>query len=402
MYKSLQPRNRDDMSQDPQWGRRGKDGPPDLDEIIRQFTNKLKQFFGGTPGRPSEPTPSDGRAVVGGIGVAIGIVGVLWIASGFYVVDAREEAVVLRFGRYVQTTDPGLHWRMPWPVEQHEIVKLSEVRSVEVGFSGSTKNRVADEALMLTEDQNIVDMQLEVQYDVKNSRDFVFNNASRDGDGYDLVKQAAETSIREIVGRNKVDFVLNEGRGQVAADATRMIQNLLDDYGTGIRVSRVNINDVQPPEEVQAAFADAVKAGQDKVKQTNEGLAYANDVIPKARGFAARLLQEAEGYKARVIAESEGNASRFTQVAAEYAKAPQVTRDRMYLDTMQQILSSSSKVLVDQKSGNGNLLYLPLDKLMQMSGPAGAATEQATVPVETGVVRAPRQDSQGRGEREGR
>ncbi|GAB3250066.1 protease modulator HflK [Chitinimonas naiadis] len=395
------------MSQDPQWGRRGKDGPPDLDEIIRQFTNKLKQFFGGRPSRPSEPGPggaNDGKALLGGVGVVAGVVIVLWVASGFYVVDAREESVVLRFGRYVQTTDSGLHWRMPWPIEQNEIVKLSENRSVEVGFQGSTKNRVASESLMLTQDQNILDMQLEVQYDIKDAKDFVFNNASADSDGRDIVKQVAETSIREIVGRNKVDFVLNEGRSQIAADSTRLIQNLLDAYGSGIRVIRVNINDVQPPEEVQAAFADAVKAGQDKVKQTNEGIAYANDVIPKARGTAARLLQEADGYKQRVIAEAEGNAARFKQVATEYAKAPQVTRDRMYLDTMQQILSNTSKVLVDQKSGSGNLLYLPLDKLMQMSAPQSAPvaeTPAPAAPVELPAVRSSRLDGL-RGEREGR
>ncbi|HEY9103001.1 FtsH protease activity modulator HflK [Chitinimonas sp.] len=396
------------MSQDPQWGRRGKDGPPDLDEIVRQFTNKLKQFFGGRPGRPSEPSSGgggDGRALVGGVGVVAGVVAVLWAASGFYVVDAREEAVVLRFGRYVQTTDSGLHWRMPWPIEQHEIVKLSENRSVEVGFQGSTKNRVAGESLMLTQDQNILDMQLEVQYDIKDAKDFVFNNASNDADGRDIVKQVAETSIREVVGRNKVDFVLNEGRSQIAADTTRLIQTLLDGYGTGIRVIRVNINDVQPPEEVQAAFADAVKAGQDKVKQINEGVAYANDVIPKARGTAARLLQEADGYKQRVIAEAEGNAARFKQVATEYAKAPQVTRDRMYLDTMQQILSNSSKVLVDQKSGNGSMLYLPLDKLMQLSAPQSAPAVEApaptAAPAEQSAPRSSRLDSI-RGEREGR
>ncbi|QDQ28203.1 FtsH protease activity modulator HflK [Chitinimonas arctica] len=390
------------MSQDPQWGRRGKDGPPDLDEIIRQFTNKLKQFFGGKPGRPADAGPNpphDGRAMAGGIGAVLGVVAVLWAASGFYVVDAREEAVVLRFGRYVQTTDPGLHWHMPWPIEQREIVKMSEVRSVEVGFQGSTKNRLPDESLMLTQDQNIIDMQLEVQYDIKDAKAFVFNNVA-DGDARDIVKQAAETSIREIVGRNKVDFVLNEGRGQVAADATRLIQNLLDSYGAGIRISRININDVQPPEEVQAAFADAVKAGQDKVKQTNDGTAYSNDVVPKARGNAARLLQEAEGYKRRVIAEAEGNASRFSQVVAEYSKAPQVTRDRMYLDTMQEIMSNSSKVLVDQKAGSGNLLYLPLDKLMQLSGP-GPATAEIPAGGETPAVRL-KSEAANRGDREGR
>jgi len=396
------------MSQDPQWGRRPNDGPPDLDEIVRRMLNKLKQFFGGKPSGPSEPrmSPPDGRAVTGGIILVAGVLVVIWLMSGFYIVDASEEAVVLRFGRYVETVESGPHWRQPWPIGDVEIVKVSRVRSVEVGFKGDAKTRVPDESLMLTQDQNIVDMQLEVQYDVKDAKDFVFNNVTHDEDAHDIVKQAAETAIREVVGKNKIDFVLNEGRSQVSADATRLIQSLLDNYGAGIHIARVNINDVQPPEAVQSAFADAVKAGQDKVKQINEGTAYSNDVIPKARGTAASLLLEAQGYKQSVIARSEGDVARFKQVATEYAKAPQVTRDRMYLDAMQDILSKSSKVLVDQKAG-GNLLYLPLDKLIQAAGQQNATatvTEvpEAKAPETPSVVRVPRLDTTGRGEREGR
>jgi membrane protease subunit HflK len=394
------------MSQDPQWGRGRNDGPPDLEEILRRMLGKLKQFFGGRPPESSGPSPSDGRAIAGGAGMLVGVVVLLWVASGFYVVDAREEAVVLRFGRYVETTDAGPHWRFPWPIGAHEIVKLSEIRSVEVGFHGDSKSRIPDESLMLTQDQNIIDMQLEVQYDIKDARDFVFNNVTDGGDAKDIVKQAAETAIREVVGKNKVDFVLNEGRSQVAADSTRLIQTLLDNYSAGIRVTRVNINDVQPPEAVQAAFADAVKAGQDKVKQTNEGIAYANDVIPKARGLAASMQLEAQGYEQSVIANAEGDAARFKRIATQYARAPQVTRDRMYFDTMQQVYANSSKVLIDQKSGGGNLLYLPLDKLMQMVSPA---TATVTVTPDTtdvrggdGSSRGPRADAAIRGEREGR
>lgn len=360
------------MSQpDPQWGKCRNDGPPDLDELIRKYMGKLKLFLGGKPGEQAAgPSGPSGQMAAGVGGLVLAVLALLWIASGFYVVDLREQGVVLRFGRYVESTDPGLRWRMPWPIEKHEIVRISAVRSVEVGFHGDVKNRVADESLMLTQDQNIIDVQLEVQYDVKDAKAFVFSNARADSDvdAKDIVKQAAETAIREVVGRNKVDFVLNEGRGQVSADATRLIQALLDDYNSGIRISRVNINNIQPPEPVQAAFADANKAGQDKVKLKNEGNAYANDVIPKASGLASRLLEEAEGYKQGVIARAQGDAARFRQVATEYAKAPQVTRDRMYIDTMQQIMSNTTKVLVDQKSGSGNLLYLPLDKLMQMAG----------------------------------
>ncbi|WP_374350264.1 FtsH protease activity modulator HflK [Chitinimonas sp.] len=403
------------MSQDPQRG--GRNGaPPDLDEILRSLGNKLKQFFGGKPSMPRAPQPTDGRAVVGGVTAVAAVLAVLWIGSGFYVVEARdgEEAIVLRFGRYVETTGAGPHWRFPWPIGAHEIIKVQGTRSVEVGFKSDQKGVQRSESLMLTEDQNIIDMQLEVQYDIKDARAFVFNNnrvinssKNSDPDAHDLVKQAAETAIREVVGKTKVDFVLNEGRGQVAAEATRLVQNLLDNYGTGIRVTRINISDVQPPEQVQDAFADVVKAGQYKVKQINEGIAYANEVEPRAKALAASLAFEAEGYKKSVIAKAQGDAARFAKVATEYAKAPQVTRDRMYLETMQQVLSNSSKVLVDQKSGSGNLLYLPLDKLMQLGSqpapnatvtltesPEAKAAEQATVKLKA--------ESSGRGERDGR
>lgn len=402
------------MSQtDPLWGRHYADGPPDLDALIRKQLSKLKQFLGGGQQEPSGPNhESAGPAAMAVLAFVVGITAVLWAASGFYVVDAREQGVVMRFGRYVETTDSGLRWRLPWPIEKHEIVKMSEVRSVEVGFQGDAKNRVSDEALMLTQDQNIIDVQLEVQYDIKDAQAFVFNNAraDSDGDAKSLVKQVAETAIREVVGRNKVDFVLNEGRGQISADTTRLIQSLLDEYKSGVRISRVNINDVQPPEPVQAAFADAVKAGQDKVRLKNEGLAYANDVIPKASGVASRLMEEAEGYKQSVIARAEGDAARFRQIATEYAKAPQVTRDRMYIETMQQIMSASTKVLVDQKSGSGNLLYLPLEKLMQVANTQSVAAQANDanrgtdlVPTPTlPVDNRPKLDLNLRSEREGR
>jgi membrane protease subunit HflK len=246
------------------------------------------------------------------------------------------------------------------------------VRSVEIGYRGSAKSRVEEESLMLTEDQNIIDVQLSVQYDIKDAREFLFNNLALEEGAQDVVKQAAETAIREVVGRNKVDFVLNEGRGQIAVDTQRIMQQILDRYGMGVRIAKVNINDVQPPEPVIAAFDDAVKAGQDKEKLRNEGQAYANDVIPKAQGLAARLAQEADGYRQRVISTAEGDAARFQSVLAEYSKAPKVMRDRLYLDMMQQVLTNSSKVYVDQKAGS-NLLYLPLDKLMQQTASDKAA-----------------------------
>jgi membrane protease subunit HflK len=347
--------------------------------------------------------------LLGGGMIIVGFVLIiLWLGSGFYIVQPSEQAVVLRFGRYVDTSEPGPHWRAPWPIGQAEIVKVSDNRSVEVGYSGDSKNHLPEEALMLTQDQNIVDMQLEIQYDVKNARDFVFNNTTQGDDGKSIVKQATEAAIREIVGRNTIDFVLNEGRAQVAADSTRLIQSLLDNYGTGIHIARVNIKGVQPPDQVQDAFADAVKAGQDKAKQINEGEAYARDVVPKAKGTADALLLQAQGYKQAVIARADGDAARFRQVVAEYSKAPQVTRDRMYLDTMQQLFSNTTKVLVDQKAGN-NLLYLPFDKLMQANSPvapasAAPAAQSADSSASSGDTggRSPRMEFSARGEREGR
>lgn len=356
--------------------RDNNDGPPDLDEIFRSLNQKLSRLLGGRGGQGGG-SPDGGRALFkGGASLLALILGGVWLASGFYVVDAREVGVVLRMGSFNRVSDSGLQWHVPYPFEKVEIVTLTEVRSVEVGYRGNAKNRIPEESLMLTEDQNIIDVQLSVQYDVKDPKAFLFNNAASDRDAKDIVKQATETAIREVVGRNKVDFVLNEGRAQVASETAALIQQTLDRYNLGVRVSKVNINDVQPPEQVLAAFDDAVKASQDREKLRNEGQAYANDVIPKASGLASRLMEEAEGYKQRVVSNAEGDAARFKQVLAEYSKAPGVMRERLYQDMMQQILSNSSKVLVDQKSGS-NLLYLPLDKLIQQTHPqqAGAAPQ---------------------------
>ena len=313
------------------------------------------------------------RFLSGGIGILIALVVIVWMASGFYIVDQSQRGIVLQFGKYKETTDPGLRWRLPYPIQSHELVNISGVRTLEVGYRGSERNKVLKEALMLTDDENIINIQFAVQYILKDPVDYIFNNRTPD----EAVMQAAETAIREIVGKSKMDFVLYEGREQIAIKASNLMQEILDRYKTGILISKVTMQNAQPPEQVQAAFDDAVKAGQDRERQKNEGQAYANDVIPKARGTAARLLQEADGYKQRLIAMAEGDASRFRQVNAEYSKAPEVTRNRMYLETMQQVYSNTSKVMVDAK-GQGNLLYLPLDKLMQAAGsvaPQGVANE---------------------------
>jgi modulator of FtsH protease HflK len=317
------------------------------------------------------------RQFGGGIGLILMLVAVIWMGSSFYIVDASQRGVVLQFGRYKESTEPGLRWRLPWPIQSHEIVNLTGVRTVEVGYRGSDKNKVPKEALMLTDDENIVSVQLAVQYLLKDPKAYLFNNRHPD----DTVMQAAETAIREVVGKNKMDFVLYEGRDQIAANTQKLIQDILDRYETGIQVRSVSMQSTQPPEQVQAAFDDAVKAGQDRERQKNEGQAYANDVIPRARGAASRLMEEATGYRQRTIVTAEGDASRFKQVLTEYSKAPEVTRSRMYLETLQQIYANTSKVMIDAK-GSGNLLYLPLDKLMQ----ATAATVAAPVAAETVAV----------------
>ncbi len=371
---------------DPNWGRGGSrgpqgpgggnQGPPDLDELWRNFNRRLGDLFGRR--RRADEPPSGGGGPSswqfgGGAGVLVLLVLAVWLASGFYIVDAASRGVVLTFGRYAEETGPGLRWRLPWPIQSHELVNLAQVRTLEVGYRNNVRTKVLKESLMLTDDENIVDLQFAVQYTVKDARDFIFNVRRPD----ESAMQIAETAMREVIGKSQMDGILYETREAIAIRARQLMQTIHDRYGTGIAVSTVTIQAAQPPEQVQAAFDDAVKAGQDREKQKNEGQAYANDVIPRARGTAARLLQEAEGYKQRVIANAEGDASRFKQVLAEYVKAPSVTRERIYIETLQQVLSSTNKIVMDYR-GSGNLLYLPLDKLMQQGGSATPSESQAS------------------------
>src|SRR5262245_25675576 len=360
---------------DPQWGKRGgggggNEGPPDLDEMWRNFNRKLNGLFSRRRGGGSDSTePPNIRQIGGGAGLIFLVVLFAWIASGWYIVVEGQRGVVLTFGKFSEVTNSGLRWRFPYPIQSHEIVDLTGRRTVEVGYRNNVKTKVLRESLMLTDDENIIDIQFAVQYILKDPMDYLFNNRRPE----DTVLQAAETAIREMVGKSKMDFALYEGREQMAVGAQKLMQDILDRYRTGITISNVTVQNAQPPEQVQAAFDDAVRAKQDLERQKNEGQAYYNDVVPKARGTASRLREEANGYRARVIANAEGEASRFRQVLVEYNKAPQVTRDRLYLDMVQQILASTSKVLIDAKAGS-NLLYLPLDRIIQMSG-AGTLPE---------------------------
>jgi membrane protease subunit HflK len=367
---------------DPQWGNNGNrnknSGPPDLDELWKRLNERINAIFGNKGGGSGGGSSFPQGGLPGGnlLGLLIILMVLVWVASGFYIVDTGQRGVVLRFGKYSETTEPGPRWHLPWPIESREIVNVDQVRTVEIGYRNNVKSKVIRESLMLTDDENIIDLQFAVQYILKDPVEFLFVNRSPE----DAVLQVAETSMREIVGRNKMDFVLYEGRADIADRAKVLMQEILDRYKTGISISQVTLQNIQPPEQVQAAFDDAVKAGQDRERLKNEAEAYFNDVVPRARGMASRLKAESDGYKLAVTANAEGEASRFSQIVTEYLKAPQVTRERIYLDTMQTVMNNTSKVVVDQKGGT-SLLYLPLDKLQQMVGqPYSSAPETLSQP----------------------
>ena len=331
-------------------GRGGGDqGPPDLDEVFRKLRNRFGGFFGGRGGGGG----GGGGPRLGGSGIGLILVAALaiWAIAGIYIVDEGKRGVVLLFGDYQSTTRPGPHWHAPL-IQSVERVDVENVRSVELGYT-------TDEALILTQDENIIDAQFTVQYQVSDARDYLFNVRSPDL----TLRQAAESAIREVVGKSTMDFVLTGGRAEVAAQAENLLQKILDRYETGLVVTSLNMQNAQAPDQVQEAFADAVKAREDEERLKNEARAYANDAIPKARGRAARLIEEANAYKEQVIADAEGQTSRFLSLLQEYEKAPQVTRKRLYLDSLESVFSNSSKVVVDTE-GENNLLYLPLDKLM--------------------------------------
>ncbi len=390
---------------DPRWGRGDDDGkkseggppkgpnqgPPDLDELWRDFNRKLGGLFGGKNRRAEGGGGGGGFGGGGfqpdmrsaGIGamVVAAVVVLIWLGTGFFIVQEGQQAVITQFGKYHGTVEAGFNWRLPYPIQRHETVNLTQLRSVEIGRSSVVQATGLKESSMLTQDENIVDVRFTIQYRLKSAAQFLFENRNPD----DAVIKAAESAIREVVGRVNMDDLLGRNSENIQRDVAKSIQFQMDRYKTGIEVQNVNIQNVQPPEQVQAAFDDALKAGQDRDRLKNEGQAYANDVIPRAKGAAARLKEESDGYSARILAQAEGDAQRFRSVLTEYQKAPQVTRDRMYIDAMQQVYSSVTKVLVDSRQGN-SLLYLPLDKLMQQAGsqPAdsgGVPSPAATAPV---------------------
>jgi membrane protease subunit HflK len=423
---------------DPQWGRGGgsgngrpdgdddrrrrpgaQDGPPDLDELWRDFNRRLNSLF-GKGGGPRPPGGGGLKPDAKGAGIGVGLIAavavLIWLGTGFYIVPEGHRAVVLTFGRLSETTTrAGLHWRLPAPIQKHELVNVAEITRVEVGFrgtSGATRSEdVRREALMLTDDENIVDIQFVVSYRVRdeNAADFLFNNRQP----RDSVKQAAEAAMREVIASSTMDYILSEGAvGAVAPvpaappgappvpapappraaapietsdeQVRRIMQAILDRYRIGITITQVAIVQRRPPEQVQAAFEDVIRAGQDRERFINEGQAYANQVVPQARGTAARLLQEAEGYRSRVVEQAQGDAQRFRLIVNEYNRAPAVTRDRLYLETMQEIFSNTTKVMIDTRTANP-MLFLPLEQILKAAGAEGAVVRPpaGSGPVET-------------------
>ena len=347
----------------PGWGQRNNEGPPDLDEVMRNLSRKINNLFG--KGGSTQPNRVPGRPSSSNLPIIpiVLVVILVWFGIGFYIVDQGSLGVVQRFGKFSETTEPGPRWHLPYPIETVSVVNMEQIRRLEVGYrtneGGGGKTKQPKESLMLTEDENIIDLQFAVQYNLKNAKDYLFNNRDTD----DAVRSAAETAIREEVGKNTLDDLLQKG----LQDTSARMQVILDSYKAGVNIISVTQQGAQPPEQVQEAFEDVNRANQDNQRLINEGQAYANDVIPKARGTASRLLAEAAGYKLKIESEARGNTSRFDQILGQYNNAPDVTRQRLYLDAQEQILSSVSKVVVDQKAGN-SLLYLPLDKLINASG----------------------------------
>ncbi|MDO5288106.1 MAG: FtsH protease activity modulator HflK [Pseudomonadota bacterium] len=367
-------------------------GPPDLDELWQDFNRKLGGLFGGgngggRGGRGGLPGGGGFQPDAKSTGIGAGLIGIvavaIWLGSGFFIVQEGQQAVITQFGKYHATVGAGFNWRLPFPFQRHETVPVTRIRSVDVGRDTIVKSTGLRESAMLTRDENIVEIKFAVQYRLKDARAYLF--VSRNPD--DAVPQVAESAVREVVGNMTMDNAMAEERDQIAPRVRDLMQTILDRYGLGIEVVAVNMQQggVRPPEQVQAAFEDVLKASQERERAKNQAQAYANDVVPRAAGTAARLKEEAEGYKARIVAQAEGDAQRFASVLAEYQKAPQVTRDRMYIDTMQQVYGGVNKVIVDSRSGS--LMYLPLDKVMQAAGaatpapaPAPAAAPAAPAP----------------------
>ena len=380
--KDAKPGDKDSRGQGPE------KGPPDLDELWRDFNRKLGGLFkgrrrgggdfngGGGGGGGGMP---DMRSAGIGAGLIVAVILLIWLGTGFFIVQEGQQAVITQFGRYKASVGAGFNWRLPYPIQRHETVYVSQIRSVEVGRDTLVKATGLKDSAMLTMDENIVEIKFAVQYRLKDARAWLFESKNP----AEAVVQVAESAAREVVGKMRMDSALAEERDQIGPRIRTLMQAILDHYNIGVEVVGINLQQggVRPPEQVQAAFDDVLKAGQERERAKNEAQAYANDVIPRAVGAASRLAQESDGYKSRIIAQAQGDAQRFKSLLAEYQRAPQVTRDRLYIETMQQVYANVTKVIVDSRQGS-NLLYLPLDRIMQQvtQGAAAATDSSAAAP----------------------
>jgi modulator of FtsH protease HflK len=361
-------------NKDPWSGKGGDQGPPDLEEVVRKLQERLGGLFGGKR-RGSSGDDGGGRGNGGGfptlpsgidkktIGIAAGVLLIIWLASGIYIIEPAERGVVLRFGAYVDTTDPGPHWRIPFPIETVAKVNVDQVST----FSHT--------AVMLTKDENIVDVELTVQARIQDAADYLFQDQTPDK----TLRDATEAVVRTVIGRSKLDYIVTEGRGAISQDIQDRTQELMNQYKTGLLITSVNMQPAKPPEQVKDAFDDAIKAREDKERLENKAEAYSNEILPKARGEAARIEADSMAYRDRVIAESEGESARFLSVLTEYKKAPAVTRERLYLETMERVLAENPKVLLDTKEGN-TMMYLPIDQMLKGRGAAPQAAASAATP----------------------
>jgi len=349
----------DNNNQNP-WGNNGQT-PPELDEVIKDFKNKFSGIFGGKPtagGQKSATPPTESFKYVFILALLV------WILSGIYIIDPAEKGVVLRFGAFQEETGQGPHWHLPFPIESLNRINVEQIRTAQIGYRDAISNRrggnVSSESLMLTKDENMIDAKFAVQYKINDVQAYLFNVANPDS----TLRHVVESAIRQVVGKNTMDYILTEGRIAIADSIQGRSQDLLNAYQTGLQITTVNMQDAQPPEQVQASFSDAVKAREDKQRLINEAQTYANDILPKSRGRAARMLEESKAYKSEVVSRSEGESSRFGQILAEYEKAPEVTRERLYRETMESVFANTSKVVVDSKANS--MMYLPIDKLIDV------------------------------------
>ena len=350
-------KNRAEMA----WNDNNNQTPPELDEVIKDFKNKFNSTFGGR----SSGNSGASKAAKGSFKYIFILAFIVWLATGIYIVDPAERGVVLRFGAFQTATTQGPHWHIPYPIESVYKINVEQIRSAEIGFRNVQNSYggggVSSESLMLTKDENMVDVKLAVQYKVADAQAFLFNVFQPEL----TLSHVVQSVIRQVVGDNTMDYVLTTGREQVAQEVKATSQALLNEYNTGLMITAVTMQDAQPPIQLKAAFDDVVKAREDEQRYINEARAYANDIVPKARGASQRLIAEAEAYKSEVVSKSEGEAYRFTQILTEYTKAPEVTKERLYRETLEDVLSSTNKVIVD--SSSNSMMYLPIDQLINSS-----------------------------------